>query len=37
MAVNLNKYKDSLVAAWKDVLDEKTDTDWWVITSCFTQ
>ncbi|XP_063535381.1 drebrin-like protein [Cydia strobilella] len=28
MAINLNKHKDALVAAWKDVLDEKTDTDW---------
>ncbi|KAI8426556.1 hypothetical protein MSG28_005353 [Choristoneura fumiferana] len=28
MAINLNKHRDSLVAAWKDVLDEKTDTDW---------
>ncbi|KAL4709264.1 hypothetical protein ACJJTC_013324 [Scirpophaga incertulas] len=28
MAINLDKNKDSLVAAWKDVLDEKTDTNW---------
>ncbi|XP_066998745.2 drebrin-like protein B [Anabrus simplex] len=28
MAINLSKYKESLLAAWKDVLDDKTDTDW---------
>ncbi|XP_049874579.1 drebrin-like protein B [Pectinophora gossypiella] len=28
MAINLEKHKSSLIAAWKDVLDEKTDTDW---------
>ncbi|GBP37826.1 Drebrin-like protein [Eumeta japonica] len=28
MAVNLNKNKEALVAAWKEVLDEKTGTDW---------
>ncbi|KAK7576234.1 hypothetical protein V9T40_012520 [Parthenolecanium corni] len=28
MAVNLNKYKSEIVAAWKDVIDEKTSTNW---------
>ncbi|XP_028169123.1 drebrin-like protein [Ostrinia furnacalis] len=28
MAINLDKHRDALIAAWKDVLDEKTDTDW---------
>ncbi|CAH2091448.1 unnamed protein product [Euphydryas editha] len=28
MAVNLEKHKQALVAAWKDVLDEKTETNW---------
>ncbi|KAI4470348.1 cortactin and drebrin [Holotrichia oblita] len=28
MAINLNKYKDSLHAAWKDVLDDKSSTNW---------
>ncbi|CAH2265713.1 drebrin-like protein B [Pararge aegeria] len=28
MAINLEKHKEALVAAWKDVLDEKTDTNW---------
>lgn len=28
MAINLNKYRDLLISAWKDVLDDKTDTDW---------
>lgn len=31
MAVNLEKHKQALVAAWKDVLDEKTETNWWVL------
>ncbi|XP_041986594.1 drebrin-like protein isoform X2 [Aricia agestis] len=28
MAINLEKNKEALIAAWKDVLDEKTDTNW---------
>ncbi|XP_032520553.2 drebrin-like protein [Danaus plexippus] len=28
MAINLEKHKQALVDAWKDVLDEKTDTNW---------
>ncbi|KOB69062.1 Uncharacterized protein OBRU01_17693, partial [Operophtera brumata] len=28
MAISFDKHKDELVAAWKDVLDEKTDTNW---------
>ncbi|KAJ2944121.1 hypothetical protein O0L34_g18087 [Tuta absoluta] len=28
MSINLDKHKDALIAAWKDVLDEKSDTDW---------
>ncbi|KAL0277680.1 UNVERIFIED_CONTAM: hypothetical protein PYX00_004888 [Menopon gallinae] len=28
MAINLNKNRESLLAAWKDVLDDKTSTDW---------
>uniref|UniRef100_A0A8D9DS04 Drebrin-like protein n=1 Tax=Cacopsylla melanoneura TaxID=428564 RepID=A0A8D9DS04_9HEMI len=28
MAINVDKYKDSLVKAWKDVLDDKSSTDW---------
>ncbi|KPJ02122.1 PREDICTED: drebrin-like protein [Papilio xuthus] len=28
MAINLEKHREALVAAWKDVLDEKTDTNW---------
>ncbi|KAL0872175.1 hypothetical protein ABMA27_004582 [Loxostege sticticalis] len=28
MAINLDKHREALIAAWKDVLDEKTDTDW---------
>ncbi|CAF4865053.1 unnamed protein product [Pieris macdunnoughi] len=28
MAINLDKFKADLLAAWKDVLDEKSDTDW---------
>lgn len=28
MAINLNKHRELLVAAWKDVLDDKTATDW---------
>ncbi|GJQ68133.1 hypothetical protein Trydic_g16803 [Trypoxylus dichotomus] len=28
MAINLNKYKDSLQAAWKDVLNDKSSTNW---------
>ncbi|XP_069678258.1 drebrin-like protein B [Periplaneta americana] len=28
MAINLMKYKDSLQAAWKDVVDDKSLTDW---------
>lgn len=30
MALNLDKHKSALIAAWKDVLDEKTDTNWYV-------
>lgn len=30
MAINLDKHKQALVAGWKDVLDEKTETNWWV-------
>ncbi|KAG6461862.1 drebrin-like protein [Manduca sexta] len=28
MAINLEKHKEALISAWKDVLDEKTDTNW---------
>ncbi|CAK1550639.1 unnamed protein product [Leptosia nina] len=28
MAINLDKYKPDLIAAWKEVLDEKSETDW---------
>ncbi|XP_013192790.1 drebrin-like protein A [Amyelois transitella] len=28
MAINLEKHRDALIAAWKDVLDEKTETNW---------
>ncbi|KAK7864192.1 hypothetical protein R5R35_004103 [Gryllus longicercus] len=28
MAINLNKYRDNLLSAWKDVLDDKSPTDW---------
>ncbi|KAF5281089.1 hypothetical protein FQA39_LY17895 [Lamprigera yunnana] len=28
MAINLNKYRESLLKSWKDVIDDKTDTDW---------
>lgn len=28
MAVNLEKNREAILAAWKDVLDEKTPTDW---------
>lgn len=28
MAINLEKHKQALIAGWKDVLDEKTDTNW---------
>lgn len=29
MSINLDKNRDKLVAAWKSVLDDKTDIDWW--------
>lgn len=28
MAVNLNKHRETLLQSWKDVLDDKTDTNW---------
>jgi hypothetical protein len=28
MSINLDKHRDELVSAWKDVLDNKTDTNW---------
>lgn len=28
MAINLDKNRDALIAAWKDVVDDKTSTDW---------
>ncbi|KAJ9598523.1 hypothetical protein L9F63_010794, partial [Diploptera punctata] len=28
MAINLTKYKESLQAAWKEVVDDKTTTNW---------
>ncbi|GAB0094014.1 Drebrin-like protein [Sergentomyia squamirostris] len=28
MTVNLSKNREAIVAAWSDVLDDKTDTDW---------
>ncbi|XP_055693245.1 drebrin-like protein [Lutzomyia longipalpis] len=28
MTVNLSKNREAIVAAWQDVLDDKTDTDW---------
>lgn len=34
MAINLDKHREALIAAWKDVLDEKTDTDWYVCFRC---
>lgn len=30
MAINLDKHKSALLAAWKDVLDDKSDTNWYV-------
>lgn len=35
MAINLEKYKDSLISAWKDVVDEKSSTDWYVFNLPF--
>lgn len=29
MAVNLNKYKSEIVAAWQDVIDDKSSTNWY--------
>jgi hypothetical protein len=28
MAINLNKNRDSLVAAWKEVVDDKNPVNW---------
>ncbi|KAK5642038.1 hypothetical protein RI129_008205 [Pyrocoelia pectoralis] len=28
MAINLNKHRETLLQNWKDVLDDKTDTNW---------
>ena len=28
MAVNLNKNRESILAAWKDVVDDKSPTNW---------
>ncbi|KAG7296272.1 hypothetical protein JYU34_021397 [Plutella xylostella] len=28
MAINLEKHREAMISAWKDVLDEKTDTNW---------
>lgn len=28
MAINLDRHREALLAAWKDVLDEKTETNW---------
>ncbi|XP_047026501.1 drebrin-like protein [Helicoverpa zea] len=28
MAINLDKHKQALISGWKDVLDEKSDTNW---------
>ncbi|CAH0584077.1 unnamed protein product [Chrysodeixis includens] len=28
MAINLDKHKQALIAGWKDVLDEKSETNW---------
>ncbi|RVE50602.1 hypothetical protein evm_004726 [Chilo suppressalis] len=28
MAINLDKHREALIAAWKDVLDEKSETNW---------
>ena len=28
MAVNLVKYKDEMLKAWKEVVDDKNPTDW---------
>lgn len=28
MAINLDKHKEALISAWRDVLDEKTETNW---------
>ncbi|KAF5269935.1 hypothetical protein FQR65_LT05734 [Abscondita terminalis] len=28
MAINLNKYREKLLQSWRDVLNDKTDTDW---------
>lgn len=35
MSINLDKNRDKLVAAWKSVLDDKTDIDWLVIFTIF--
>lgn len=35
MAINLEKNKQALIAAWKDVLDEKTETNWYVSNLSF--
>lgn len=31
MSINLDKNRDKLVAAYKSVLDDKTDIDWFVL------
>lgn len=28
MAVNLSKNRETILAAWKDVIDDKSSTDW---------
>lgn len=32
MAVNLVKYKDEMLKAWKEVVDDKNPTDWALYT-----
>lgn len=32
MTVNLEKYKDEMLDAWKEVVDDKSPTDWVLYT-----
>lgn len=31
MAINLNKNHNKIVTAWKDVIDDKSATNWFVV------
>lgn len=31
MSINLKKHQENIINAWKDVLDEKSSTDWYVL------